>query len=105
MCSLPKFIHDTRRILSVNDAGAALFRCEAVDLIDRDMMELLSDVNYRGLARLRMVMLREQWAAPPARFSYEYLRHDGSTFWARVESEPLGEGLFETVLIYERESD
>jgi len=97
----PKFIHDTHRIVLVNLAGCALFRCEADALVDLDMMELLVDPGFRGLARLRMTLLREHKQAPPIR--YQYRRCDGTIFWASVTSRSLGEGLFESTLFYEGE--
>ena len=97
----PKFIHDTRRIISVNAAGCALFRCEAMALVDLDMMELIADEDLRGLARLRMKMLRERGHVPG--FRYPFRRCGGSVFWASVTSRTLGDGTFETLVTYEYE--
>jgi PAS domain S-box-containing protein len=102
MISLPTFIHDTRRIVEVNEAGAELFRCDPVALVDQDMMDLIASDEMRGLARLRLRVMREQGHAPEIR--YPFLRCDGSTFWASLSSRRLDvDGLFETVLIYEGE--
>jgi PAS domain S-box-containing protein len=97
----PKFIHDTRRIIAVNAAGCALFRCEECALIDLDMMELIADEDFRGLARLRMALLREHGHAPPIK--HPFRRCGGSIFWASVLSRRLADGTFETTVTYEYE--
>jgi len=102
MSELPSFVHDTRHILFVNAAGCALFRCTPEALVDLDMMELLIDDDFRGLARLRMSQLRDNREVKPMR--YRYRRCDGSAFWATVNSGSLLDGTFRTTLIYEGEA-
>jgi len=97
----PAFIHDTWRIVDCNEAACTLFRCDKDALIDRDMMELIVSPDFRGLARLRMLMLRENRLLPPMK--YKYLRCDGSKFWATVTTKILFDGNFETTLTYEYE--
>jgi len=95
------FIHDTHRIISVNDQGCVLFRCYHEALIDMDMIELLVDEDFRGLARLRLNMLQEHHELHPMR--YKYRRCDGTAFWATAMSREI-EGGFETTLEYEGEA-
>ena len=95
------FIHDTWHIIEVNQAACDLFRCDREALIDLDMMELLYSPDFRGLARLRMTMLRENKILPPIK--YQFLRYDGSVFWATVLTNILFDGDFETTLNYEYE--
>ena len=99
----PTFIHDTYRIVSVNAAGAALFRCDPRALIDSDMMELIAMDDMRGLARLRMTVMREDGSDLPS-IHYPFRRCDGTIFWGRLQTRNLDDGLFETVLTYESEA-
>src|SRR5512136_1880988 len=98
MSNRPKFIHDTRRIVSVNPEGCALFRCDESALVDLDMMELVVHEDFKGLARLRMRVLRERRRIKP--YQYLYRRCDGSMFWAAVVTVHLDGDQFETTLIY-----
>ena len=96
------FVHDTRHIISVNQAACKLFRCDAVELVDLDMMELITNEDFRGLARLRMRMLREHGHAP--KIKYPFRRCDGSMFWATVTSEKMSGEQFMTIVTYEYEA-
>src|SRR5512137_1668310 len=99
----PKFIHDTWRILDCNDAACALFRCEKDALIDLDMMHLVADPDFRGLARLRMVVMRDAKLLPPIK--YKFYRFDGTVFWGEIaDTKMLFDGNFETTLAYEGEA-
>ena len=101
MTDRAQFVHDTRRIVAVNVLMCELFRCEPYQLVDLDMMELISNETFRGLARLRMVMLRERGTVPA--FTYYFRRCDGTRFAAEVKSERLDDGDFRTTLFYLRE--
>ncbi len=99
---VPKFVHDTRHIISVNAAACQLFRCEELGLVDLDMMQLIDDSNgMRGLARLRMKMLREHGQINS--IAYPFMRCDGSVFWGSVTSRILPDGTFETTVQYRHE--
>lgn len=98
---LPKFVHDTKRIVSVNAAGCELFRCPESALVDLDMMDLILHEDFKGLAKLRMVMMRTRKRLPPIR--YYFLRCDGTAFYGAVTTEHLEDGTFETTVIYEGE--
>lgn len=91
-----RFVHDTRRIVSVNCAGCELFRCHESALIDLDMMSLIVSPDFRGLAKLRMQLMREMITMPGIK--YKFQRCDGSHFWGTVTTQPLGDGLFETTV-------
>lgn len=101
MTRVPTFTHDTYHIIEVNQAACDLFRCDRDALIDLDIMDLLASADFRGLARLRMTVLREHKMLPPIK--YQYLRCDGSVFWASVETRFLDDGDFETTLFYQDE--
>lgn len=94
----PKFVHDTRRVVSVNAAGCALFRADPLALVDSDLMELMPDDERRWLASLRLSSMRKGQSPPP--FAHIFRRHDGSLFYGAVVTDDLGGGLFETTVIY-----
>ncbi len=96
--NVPRFVHDTNRIIDVNPAACELFRCEPIALIDREMVDLLIDNTYRGLARLRLAQLATHARLPP--FLYLFHRCDGSEFWGCVLSNRLDDVRFETRVIY-----
>lgn len=97
----PKFIHDTRHIISVNESGCELFHCPEEALIDLALTELIAHEDHRGLARLRLTQMRIHDEIPP--FIYVFQRCDGSQFYAAVVSDRIGAGQFETRVIHIRE--
>ncbi len=103
-----KFVHDTKRIVRVNDAACALFRCEPCGLVDADMLDLLSDKNargLRGLARLRLnLMQMHRSPLKHDKMDYDFVRCDGTVFCGHIAStQVLPDGLFETTVIYKYE--
>jgi PAS domain S-box-containing protein len=98
------FIHDTRHIISANSAACVLFRCEEVALVDLDMMELIADPDLRGLARLRMRVIREQDINQLRDIKYPFRRCDGTVFIGSVISRLLDDGNVETTVKYEGEA-
>ena len=102
MTDLPVFVHDTRRIINCNDAACSLFRCDAVDLIDRDMLDLIPDEMGRSLASLRLRAMRDSGKLMRD-ITYPFRRFDNSVFLARLKTVRLDDGQFETTLIYEDE--
>lgn len=103
MSDVPKFIHDTRRIISLNEAALELFRCEPIDMIDADLMEFLpNDADRRWLVNLRLGQMRKGGAMPPP-FSHVFRRCDMSEFWAAVTTDRLPDGTFETTVLYIKE--
>jgi PAS domain S-box-containing protein len=101
---LPKFIHDTHRIIDVNPAGCVLFRSEAISLVDSDMMDLIASDDFRGLARLRMSMLRDQGRWPLPDIKLPFRRSNGSVFWASIKTDNLNDGRYETTVFFESEA-
>lgn len=91
-----KFIHDTHRIVDVNCVGCELFRCHKSALVDLDMLDLIVSPDFKGLAKLRMRLMREMITIP--HIKYKFVRCDGSHFWGTVDTTPLGNGLFETTV-------
>jgi hypothetical protein len=102
MTIIARFTHDTRRIIAVDEAGAALFRCEAIALVDRDMLDLIANDDLRGLARLRLSIMREHERLPD--ICYPFLRFDGLVFWATLSTKKTDDGHFETTLVYTGEA-
>lgn len=100
MCPEPaKFIHDTQRILDVNQAGCDLFHCDRSALVDLDMISLIVHEDFRGLARLRMQLMRQLLKMP--NIKYKFLRCDGTHFWGTVSTVHLPDGTFETTVVEE----
>lgn len=97
-----RFVHDTHVIVEVDADGCGLFRCDAIALIDRDMIDLIATNDFRGLARLRMAVLRKNGNVPDVR--YPFRRCDGSVFWAALTTRKLECDLFETLVHYESEA-
>lgn len=90
--------HDTSRITAANQAACALFRCDDDYLIDRRIANGITNDDFKGLAALRLKMMREGGELPPQKLPF--MRHDNTKFWAEVKTRPIGDGLFETVLTY-----
>lgn len=99
MSEIAKFVHDTRHIVDVNQAGCDLFHCDKSALVDLDMISLIVSPDFRGLARLRMKLMREMIAMPGIK--YKFQRCDGSHFWGTVSTVPLHDGTFETTVVEE----
>lgn len=97
------FIHDTKRIISANNAACQMFRSQRIALVDLDMMELIGSDDLRGLARLRMRVLREGRELPLPNIQYPFLRGDGTVFWGSVKTRQLRDGTYETTVTYEYE--
>lgn len=97
------FIHDTQRIISVNNAACRLFRSQRVALVDLDMLELIASHDMRGLAKLRMRILREGRELPLPNIQYPFLRGDGTVFWGSLKTRKLRDGTYETTVTYEFE--
>jgi PAS domain S-box-containing protein len=104
MSEPPTFVHDTKRILHVNEAACHLFRCEEIGLVDVNMLDLISDETLRGLAALRLSSMRELGKTPNYQIKYPFVRCDGTIFWASLSTRLIGDGCFKTTLIYESEA-
>lgn len=96
------FIHDTKRIIAVNDAACELFKCEAWQLIDRDMLELVPD-EYKDLTRLNLYTTRRGQGTVIKTRNYDFVRCDGSIFNADVDSFQLDDREFETTVTFRYE--
>lgn len=94
-------VHDTQRIIAVNKEACELFRCEPLALIDSDLLDLIASEDMRGLAALRMRVMRER-GVPLPNIKYPFFRCDGSIFWGSVFTREIPDG-FETTIIYEFE--
>lgn len=96
------FIHDTKRVISVNDAACIMFRCEWLGLVDLDMIELIDSSDMKSLARLRLRVMLEK-GPPLPNIRYPFLRCDGSVFWGSVFTRKIRSGEYETLIVYEYE--
>lgn len=93
-----KIIHDTRRIIDVDDAVCLLFGQERQDLIDQPLVSGVSGSDMQWLTELRLKTIRERGELPEQ--DLPFARLDGSVFWARAKTVKREDGLFETVLNY-----
>lgn len=96
------FVHDTKRVISVNDAACEMFRCEWLGLVDLDMLDLIAGSDMKYLAKLRLRVMLEK-GPPLPNIKYPFLRCDGSIFWGSVYTRRIREGEYETAVIYEYE--
>lgn len=95
----PRFIHDTLRIISVNQAGIELFRGDEIGMVDADLMDFLpEEEDRRWLVKLRLEQMRRNREMPP--FVHVFRRCDGTLFHAAVVTDRLGQGQFETTVVY-----
>jgi len=88
----PAMIHDTYRVVEVNAALAQLLRCEVDQLIDVSIFDFIGSEDLKGLARWRMVVLRDKHHLPDVR--YLIRRCDGSLFWALVSTTLIEDELY-----------
>src|SRR5512139_1699691 len=93
------FVHNTKRIISVNDAGCALFRCERWELVDRDLLDFVPDY-LKDLTRLRLYTTRQGKGTNVNPRVYDFVRCDGSVFVAEVKSVTREDRLIETTVTY-----
>lgn len=96
------FIHDAKRVISVNDAACIMFRCEWIGLVDLEMTELIESSDMKALAKLRLRVMLER-GPPLPNIRYPFLRCDGTVFWGSVFTRKLRSGEFETSVVYEYE--
>jgi PAS domain S-box-containing protein len=91
-------VHDTHRIIDVNEAACALFGQEREDLIDGDLMEGVSNGDMQFLTRLRMYLARMKGQTPRERI--KFARLNGTIFWAWSQTRRRDDGTYETTLTY-----
>ncbi len=94
-------IHDTRVICDVSARALELFRCERADLIDVSIFDIIPDPEYRGLARARMKHIRERGDLSEQALSF--IRPDGTTFDAMVQTRKTAEGTWVSYISYQGE--
>ena len=93
------FVHDTHRIISVNEAACELFRCEAWQLLDRDLLDLVPE-HLRDLTRMNLYTTRQGKGTLVKTRQYDFVRCDGNVFAADVSSRKLDDGHIETTVTY-----
>ncbi len=81
-------VHDGQTIGSASEKILILFRCQAEDLIGRNIFEIVPVPEMRALARLRMDHIVKRGELPDQELPFK--RFDGSTFWAKVKTYRLG---------------
>ncbi len=96
---LPMIWHDTKVIIEANDEVCALFRCDKQDLIDRSLLDAIARDDMRGLAKARLKVIREKGDMPPQ--DLPFIRHDGTRFWAKVQTKRLRNDYYATTFIYQ----
>lgn len=99
-----KLIHDTYRVISVNAVACELFRCDERGMVDQSMLDLIASEDMRGLARLRLGIMRDNQRDDLPDIKYPFLRCDGSVFWGSITTRKLSQGVFETTVLYEDEA-
>lgn len=90
-------LHNTYTIISVNQPALDLFRCEPWQIIDQDMLWLICDPSFVGLAKMRLKTIREH------DLNYQDLplwRFDGTKFEGRVQTYRISDKEFESTVIY-----
>lgn len=93
------FVHDTKRIISVNEAAAELWRCETWQLVDRDLLDFVPE-GFRDLTRWNLYSTRQGGGTLKKTRQYDFVRCDGTVFAAKVASRKLEDGNFETTVTY-----
>lgn len=88
----PLLVHDTIRVLYANDQAGSLFRCGALALVDRYVLDLIVSDDFRTLAKIHMKILHEQGEAPA--IEYPFVRCDATVFWAMTSSGKFDDGIF-----------
>ena len=91
-------LHNTFTIISASPAACAMFRCEESDLLDLDLIEIVSDESMQGLAALRLKVMRIGTQLHEQELPL--WRPDGSKFWAKVITHRLEEKCYESELTY-----
>lgn len=96
------FIHDTRRIIHANDDAQKLFRCDELELIDRDLLDFIPEW-LQDMTRFNLYTTRKGKGSITNPRRYDFLRCDGTTFSAEVSTRQLEAGQFETVVTWRYE--
>ena len=91
---------NTYTIIGVNQAALDLFRCEPWQIIDQDMLWLICDPEFVGLAKLRLSAIRKRDLKSQI---LPLWRFDGTKFEATVQTRRISDKEFETTLLYLRE--
>ena len=94
-------IHDGQIICDVSDPVLTLFRCTRLEILGRDIFEIIPSPEMAALARLRMNHIREKGELHNQDLPVQ--RPDGSTFWVTVITHKAGEGVYISELTYKGE--
>ena len=89
--------HNTYTIISANAAALALFRCESWQIIDQDMLWLICDPDFVGLAKMRLNSIRRRDLNSQ---NLPLWRFDGTQFEATVQTRRISGKEFESTLVY-----
>ncbi len=81
-------LHDGKTICAISPKALELFHCDLVDIIGRDIFEIIPNADMRGLAKLRMSHIIERGNLGVQELPLQ--RPDGSTFWAKVQTKKIG---------------
>jgi PAS domain-containing protein len=94
-------LHNTFTIIAANEAACAMFRCEEADLLDLDLVEIITDESLQGLAALRLKTMRELRDLGDQ--DLPLWRPDGTKFWVNIKTRRLEEKLYQSELKYKYE--
>ncbi len=100
MALIGTIIHDTRVILDADFAAQELFRADPGQLLGYSLVALVDDADLRGLARLRLRLLRETPDRVPQEVDYRLRRFDDSAFFGRVTTTRLPDGRWQSIIEY-----
>src|SRR5512139_516094 len=93
------FVHDTKRIISANEAAAELWRCETWELVDRNLLDFVPG-EFRDLTRFNLYTTQHGSGTLKKTRQYDFVRCDGTVFSAKVSSRQLENGDIETTVEY-----
>lgn len=89
--------HNTYTIISVNQAALGLFRCEPWQIVDQDMLWLICDPSFVGLAKMRLNVIRQRELNSQ---DLPLWRFDGTKFKAKVQTRRISDKEFESTVTY-----
>lgn len=94
--------HNTYTIKWIDAKACVLFRCDHDWLIGRNLLDLIADPDLRRLAKVRLEHIRTKGELKTQ--PLPLMRPDGSVFWARIQTHKIGEGMFESSVVYDGEN-
>lgn len=91
-------IHNGQTICDVSPKAAALFKAEPLELLGRNIFDIIPLSDMRELARLRMRHIVTKGDMHDQELPLQRL--DGSVFWCRVQTRRIDNQTFVSTLDY-----